>query len=75
MGTRLVPRWDADWRLFDGPLSRASQMTACAILNGLCTWLASQRYLHTNPFDGVPKLTLDHGSHSRDPAFVSGETQ
>ncbi|MEM5432821.1 phage integrase family protein [Cupriavidus oxalaticus] len=53
--TRRIPRWHADWRPFDGPLSMASQATTFAILSSLCTWLARQRYLYTNPFDGVPK--------------------
>ncbi|SPA39609.1 conserved hypothetical protein [Cupriavidus taiwanensis] len=55
VATRRIPRWHADWRPFDGPLSTASQATSFAILSSMCTWLARQRYLYTNPFDGAPK--------------------
>lgn len=47
-------RWSTAWRPFDGPLSDSSQRTALTILRACCEWLTRQRYLDSNPWDGVP---------------------
>ena len=67
IGARSTPRWSGDWRPFSGALSPASQKLAVTILTSLCEWLMRQRYLETNPWDGVPpaygaaaKLRADH---------------
>jgi len=53
---RSVPRWSEDWRPFNGPLASSSQRLAQTILTGLCEWLARQKYLDSNPWDGVSKV-------------------
>ncbi len=67
IGERSTPRWSEDWRPFAGALSPSSQKLAITILTALCEWLMRQRYLETNPWDGVPpahnvvsKLRADH---------------
>lgn len=67
IGQKSTPRWSPDWRPFAGPLAPASQRQAVVILTALCEWLMRQRYLESNPWDGVPpaqtaQLTLraDH---------------
>lgn len=66
IGNRRVPRWHAEWRPFDGPLSPSSQMTAYATLNSLCAWLARKHYLDSNPFDGLPKPEVAAGEDPRE---------
>jgi integrase len=67
IGARSTPRWSEDWRPFAGPLSPSSQKLAVTVLTTLCEWLMRQRYLDTNPWDGVPpahqlasKIRTDH---------------
>ena len=54
IGARNTPRWSEDWRPFAGRLAISSQKLAVTILTALCEWLVRQRYLATNPWDGVP---------------------
>lgn len=67
IGARSTPRWREDWRPFAGPLAPTSQQQAIIILTALCEWLMRQRYLETNPWDGVAshyalpaRLRADH---------------
>lgn len=67
IGARSRPRWSSEWRPFAGGLSPSSQKLAITILTAMCEWLMRQRYLETNPWDGVPpaqhfvaKLRVDH---------------
>lgn len=67
IGARSTPRFSSDWRPFSGGLSPSSQKLAVTILTAMCEWLMRQRYLETNPWDGVPpahnvaaKLRADH---------------
>jgi site-specific recombinase XerD len=59
--SRSVPRWSEDWRPFNGPLSASSQRLAATILTGLCEWLMRQKYLDSNPWDGVSKVKAKGG--------------
>jgi site-specific recombinase XerC len=52
----LQPRFSLDWRPFQGGLSERSRQQAEGILSALCGWLVGQRYLDSNPFEGLPKL-------------------
>jgi site-specific recombinase XerD len=54
IGQSATPRWSSQWRPFCGPLSRSSAQHAQTVLRLLCGWLTRQRYLDTNPWDGVP---------------------
>jgi len=56
VGARSTPRWSKDWRPFAGALSPSSQKQAVVILTAMFEWLLRQRYLETNPWDGVPPL-------------------
>lgn len=49
-------RWSPHWRPFAGALSGASAAHAQSVLRSLCEWLVRQRYLDTNPWDGVAAL-------------------
>ena len=67
IGARSTPRWSEDWRPFAGALSPSSQKLAVTILTAMCEWLMRQRYLETNPWDGVPpahnitaRIRVDH---------------
>jgi integrase len=51
----LRPRFDPEWRPFQGDLSERSRKQAEGILAALCGWLVGQRYLESNPFEGLPK--------------------
>jgi integrase len=51
----LQPRFSPDWRPFQGELSDRSRKQAELILSALCAWLVGQRYLDSNPFEGLPK--------------------
>lgn len=53
---RGAPRWSVDWRPFNGALSASSQRLAVVILTGLCEWLMRQKYLDSNPWDGVARV-------------------
>lgn len=44
-----APRFSADWRPFNGPLSSASQRTALLIINSLFSYLVKGGYLAGNP--------------------------
>ncbi|MFZ4703077.1 MAG: tyrosine-type recombinase/integrase, partial [Candidatus Methylumidiphilus sp.] len=46
----------AHWKPFTGPLSLRSRRFSETVLNGLFTFLASQRYLAHNPLLALPKL-------------------
>lgn len=50
------PRWSQQWRPFGGPLSAASAQHTQTVLRLLCEWLVRQRYLDSNPWDGVPVI-------------------
>jgi site-specific recombinase XerD len=54
IGPSATPRWSSQWRPFCGPLSWSSAQHAQTVLRLLCEWLTRQRYLDTNPWDGVP---------------------
>ena len=54
IGPRACPRFSAEWRPFTGPLSPSSQKLAVTVLTALCEWLTRQKYLASNPWDGVP---------------------
>ncbi len=56
VGNGSLPRWSSQWRPFAGPLSASSAQHAQTVLRLLCEWLVRQRYLDTNPWDGVPVL-------------------
>lgn len=67
IGARSTPRWSEDWRPFAGRLAPGSQKLAVTVLTALCEWLMRQRYLQSNPWDGVPpahnvapKIRADH---------------
>lgn len=47
---RLSPAW----RPFVGPLVDRNQRHALTVLRAFCEWLTRQRYLDSNPWDGVP---------------------
>lgn len=53
IGPRNTPRRSRAWRPFNGPLSPSSQKLSFVVLKTMCEWLARQKYLETNPFDGV----------------------
>lgn len=53
---RPARRWSPHWRPFAGALSGASAGHAQSVLRSLCEWLVRQRYLDTNPWDGVAAL-------------------
>lgn len=64
IGHHSRKRWSSAWRPFDGPLSESSQRSAQIILTSCCEWLTRQRYLDSNPWDGVPprsKVTVKIG--------------
>jgi len=67
IGFRSTPRWREDWKPFSGALAPTSQKQAITILTTLFEWLVRQRYLESNPWDGVscnyslqPKIRADH---------------
>lgn len=67
IGARSTPRWRDDWKPFAGPLSPTSQKQAISILTTMCEWLVRQKYLDSNPWDGVScnyspeaKIRADH---------------
>ncbi len=49
-------RWSPGWRPFKGPLKHRNVRQTEIILCALCEWLVKQRYLDSNPFDGLPPL-------------------
>jgi len=54
IGKRHVERWSSLWKPFEGNLSLRSQTHAVTVLRAMCEWLMRQRYLDSNPWDGVP---------------------
>ncbi|WP_116150253.1 phage integrase family protein [Paraburkholderia sp. BL27I4N3] len=56
VGKSRVERFDPAWRPFAGPLSDRSRQIARKILAAMCSWLVKQRYLASNPFDGLPRF-------------------
>lgn len=56
VGRGALPRWSSEWRPFVGPLGASSTQHAQTVLRLLCEWLARQRYLDANPWDGVPVI-------------------
>jgi site-specific recombinase XerD len=67
IGSRSTPRWRDDWKPFSGPLAPTSQKQAVTILTTMCEWLVRQKYLESNPWDGVScnyspngKIRADH---------------
>lgn len=53
IGMRSTPRWRDDWKPFSGTLAPTSQKQAIVILTAMCEWLVRQKYLDSNPWDGV----------------------
>lgn len=53
IGSRSTPRWRNDWKPFSGPLAPNSQKHCIVVLTAMCEWLVRQKYLETNPWDGV----------------------
>jgi integrase len=53
---QFEPRWSLHWRPFKSPLSRRNVKLAETVLSSMCGWLVKQRYLDSNPFDGLPPL-------------------
>ena len=70
LGKRSTERWSEAWRPFEHPplsnhaehpylkpvLSPASQKHAQTVLKAMCEFLTRQRYLDSNPWDGVPPI-------------------
>lgn len=61
---RRYERGHPGWRPFTrnsrtgrAGLSRRSVAYAIGVLSQACDWLVSQRYLDSNPFDGLPRMT------------------
>jgi len=57
LNPEFKPRWSASWRPFKGPLKPRTVKHTETILSSLCEWLVKQRYLDSNPFDGLPTLS------------------
>nr|WP_236844287.1 phage integrase family protein [Bordetella sp. 02P26C-1] len=54
---RRYDRFHAAWRPFvKGGLSPRSVAYAVQVLSGMCSWLVGQRYLDSNPFEGLPRM-------------------
>lgn len=67
VGARNQPRWSEDWKPFSGALALTSQRQSVTILTIMFEYLRRQRYLETNPWDGVspiltsaPAIRKDH---------------
>ena len=56
VGRGRVERFDPAWRPFAAPLNDRSREAARKILHSMCSWLVRQRYLASNPFDGLPRF-------------------
>ncbi len=67
IGNRSTPRFSPGWRPFDGPLSVRSIRIATTILRALFEWLSRQRYLDSNPWDGVKLSVADHPGLKSEP--------
>ncbi|WP_240990027.1 phage integrase family protein [Cupriavidus taiwanensis] len=52
-GARAIPRWQAGWRPFEGPLSPRSCSFALSVLGNLFGFLVHQGYLAGNPWRAV----------------------
>lgn len=53
---RRYDRFHSAWRPFvKQGLSARSIAYAIQVLSGMCSWLVGQRYLDSNPFDGLPR--------------------
>jgi site-specific recombinase XerD len=68
------PRWSPSWRPFKGPLQQRTVKHSETILSSLCEWLVKQRYLDSNPFDGLPPLPSQE-SHSLQVEHALDDTQ
>jgi len=68
------PRWSQHWRPFKGPSGHRTVKHVETILSSLCEWLARQRYLDANPFDGLPPLN-SHESHRLQAEHALDEAQ
>jgi len=54
---RRFDRFHSAWRPFvKGGLNDRSVAYAVLVLKSMCTWLVGQRYLDSNPFDGLPRM-------------------
>ncbi len=53
VGLKSTPRHSRAWRPFNGRLSPSSQKLSFVVLKAMCEWMAKQKYLETNPFNGV----------------------
>ncbi len=56
MNPQFKPRWSQSWRPFRSPLGQRTVKHTEIILSSMCEWLVKQRYLDSNPFDGLPPL-------------------
>lgn len=61
IGKRYVQRWSKEWKPFDGPLSHRSQVQAFTVMKAMLEWMASVRYLDSNPLQAVTKPKLLQG--------------
>ncbi|CAH2778686.1 MAG: Mobile element protein [uncultured Caballeronia sp.] len=68
VGHGRVERFEPAWRPFAGPLKDRSREAARKILRAMFSWLVGQRYLASNPFDGLPR------SSDVEPANTTGRT-
>jgi site-specific recombinase XerD len=59
VGRRSAPRRSKIWRPFNGRLSESSQNLSITILSAMCEWLTRQKYLESNPFDGVAPVDVE----------------
>jgi len=81
IGSRSTPRWRDDWKPFSGPLAPNSQKHCIVVLTAMCEWLVRQKYLETNPWDGVScnyspdgKIRADHSLTKQQWQVVIGAT-
>lgn len=77
ISARRHERWSPEWRPFSGGLAMSSIKTSLTIVNGLFEYLRRQRYLDTNPWDGVGtirgfrhRIKSEHALSSRQWGFV-----
>ena len=76
-GPRAAPRWSAQWRPFEGPLSASARRQALVILTNLFGFLADKCYLSGNPMagirsprDGLPKIDAGRSFTQRQWAMI-----
>lgn len=75
VGARSTPRWRDDWKPFSDALAPTSQKQAITILTILCEWLVRQKYLDSNPWDGVSCHYSPHGKIRADHSLTMPQWQ